>query len=295
VTDQGKANHTRLSVRLIPAMFIVGAGFMLSQIFANAGPASADDPNGKVTICHATGSSTNPFVLITVNEHAGPAHLGGPNVNSNGNADHKGHGDIKVNPGSVNPGTLNPGSIGHGPITAAECEQLAGGAAAPTPAPAGPTAAIKDAEEDTPAAVPATDDSEDLPNPGHGASPEIKTTNNTGKTTNNAGTPQAPGGTQPKAAHPAATGPRSTGGLPQQPAVSQGGVSSAVPPVPQPNSGAASNGNASAGNVISPNVGPPSKGNGGANTPKNQPGRPNQPGSGGHQPAGQPPNQGHRH
>jgi len=29
----------------------------------------------KVTICHHTGSETNPFVTIAVSEHAVPAHL----------------------------------------------------------------------------------------------------------------------------------------------------------------------------------------------------------------------------
>jgi ABC-type sugar transport system substrate-binding protein len=29
----------------------------------------------KVTICHHTGSATNPFVTIAVSEHALPAHL----------------------------------------------------------------------------------------------------------------------------------------------------------------------------------------------------------------------------
>ena len=49
MTEQERGSRSRLYVRLAPAMFAVGLGFMLSQVFANAGPASADDPNGKVT------------------------------------------------------------------------------------------------------------------------------------------------------------------------------------------------------------------------------------------------------
>src|SRR5712692_5459726 len=116
----------RLAARLVPMALIVGLVFVLSLVFNNPWPAIADDP-GKVTICHATGSSTNPFVEITIDKHALPAHLGGPNLNGNGNADHKGHGDILLNPGSI-----NPGSIGHGPISAAECQQLSAGATTPT-------------------------------------------------------------------------------------------------------------------------------------------------------------------
>ncbi len=38
-------------------------------------PRGTDDtPPGKVTICHATGSSTNPWVVITVSEKSWPAH-----------------------------------------------------------------------------------------------------------------------------------------------------------------------------------------------------------------------------
>jgi hypothetical protein len=41
--------------------------------------AQGDDPpppGHKVTICHGTASETNPYVLITIDEHALPAHFG---------------------------------------------------------------------------------------------------------------------------------------------------------------------------------------------------------------------------
>jgi ABC-type sugar transport system substrate-binding protein len=37
--------------------------------------AAADPPAGKVTICHATGSTSNPYVRITVAAAAVEAHL----------------------------------------------------------------------------------------------------------------------------------------------------------------------------------------------------------------------------
>jgi len=290
VTEQGKRDQTRLYVRLAPAMFVVGLGFMLSQVFSNAGPASADDPNGKVRICHATGSSTNPFVLITVDEHAGPAHLGGPNVNGNGNVDHKGHGDILLNPGSVNAGT-----IGHGPITAAECKQLAGGAATTAPIPpskteaAEPDQAISDEPEDIRRNIIATDEAEDLPGPGHGH--ESESTMPT-----NSGVPPARGNSQPTTMHPTDNGHESTGGLTQHQTILQGGAGSpAAGSPPLPGGSTVSTNNTNAGKTNQPNGATGSKPNGGANAAKPPSSGPSQHDAGGNQPAGKPNNQGGHH
>jgi hypothetical protein len=43
--------------------------------FAHTTPQAAQYPPSKVTICHHTHSQKNPFVTITVSEHAVPAHL----------------------------------------------------------------------------------------------------------------------------------------------------------------------------------------------------------------------------
>jgi hypothetical protein len=36
---------------------------------------NGNGPDGKVTICHRTGSETNPIVVITISKNALPAHL----------------------------------------------------------------------------------------------------------------------------------------------------------------------------------------------------------------------------
>jgi hypothetical protein len=53
-----------------------GVGYAAGLMhFAHASPASNQYPHAKVTICHHTHSQKNPFVTITVSEHAVPAHL----------------------------------------------------------------------------------------------------------------------------------------------------------------------------------------------------------------------------
>ena len=42
---------------------------------APAALAGGGGPDGKVTICHRTGSETNPIVVITISKNALPAHL----------------------------------------------------------------------------------------------------------------------------------------------------------------------------------------------------------------------------
>ncbi len=64
-----------MRLRLICAAVL--AVFAISAPLASAGSTggSGGGPDGKVTICHLTGSAKNPVVIITVSTNALPAHL----------------------------------------------------------------------------------------------------------------------------------------------------------------------------------------------------------------------------
>lgn len=58
-------------------MCLAGVGYAAGLVHLKHSSATdAQYPPSKVTICHHTHSQKNPFVTITVSEHALPAHLG---------------------------------------------------------------------------------------------------------------------------------------------------------------------------------------------------------------------------
>ena len=65
-----------------------------SEAKQNGNSPAANQYGGKTTICHRTGSETNPWVLITVSDNALKAH--------------KDHGDTLAGPGGTCPGAPIP-------------------------------------------------------------------------------------------------------------------------------------------------------------------------------------------
>ncbi len=109
--------------RTIATLGVVGLGLMGATVAANAAP---DD---KITICHATGSASNPYLVETINLNALSAHVGdtGDIVPANSGNDMP-YGQnitpanlillanncvvppVPVDPGPVDPGPVDPGT-----------------------------------------------------------------------------------------------------------------------------------------------------------------------------------------
>jgi hypothetical protein len=74
--------HRRVRVLLVGVATLVTGAVLASAAFAGfraleLGPAAASEyPGQKVTVCHHTGSKTNPWVEITISVNALKAHVG---------------------------------------------------------------------------------------------------------------------------------------------------------------------------------------------------------------------------
>ena len=67
--------------RTIAAVGLVGLGLLGTTL-----PAIATPGDGQVTVCHETGSETNPVIEIDVNENAPESNGNGGNGGNNGNS-----------------------------------------------------------------------------------------------------------------------------------------------------------------------------------------------------------------
>jgi hypothetical protein len=73
----GRARFAAVAVIAGAFACLAGVGYAAGFVhFTHSSATSAQYPPSKVTICHHTHSQHNPFVTITVSEHALPAHLG---------------------------------------------------------------------------------------------------------------------------------------------------------------------------------------------------------------------------
>lgn len=73
----GRARFAAVAVIAGAFTCLAGVGYAAGLVhFKHSSAVSAQYPPSKVTICHHTHSQHNPFVTITVSEHALPAHLG---------------------------------------------------------------------------------------------------------------------------------------------------------------------------------------------------------------------------
>jgi hypothetical protein len=73
----GRARFGAVAVIAGAFACLAGVGYAAGLVhLKHSSATSAQYPPSKVTICHHTHSQHNPFVTITVSEHALPAHLG---------------------------------------------------------------------------------------------------------------------------------------------------------------------------------------------------------------------------